>query len=261
MGMGFSLKKIVAGVTFQTTLLTALAGCSLPEMNEETPLERASSEKMRDALLSELQGVDLTALKVGQGVFYEDNYRAEQGPVIKIRDLQRTVANKEDQGSSFRILLREIARLFKSDGTVEDEKTSDVIWNLEKGAGFFALARPNFNILTNTPPAPNRVEYYNLKTLRRTAPLPANVVSRPNCGGFSPCELDVLDISYLVHVIENDVIVRKIQYRGQLSARIPAVFWDENNGYLPVLNECITYTLDNILVNRCLVMRDAVVSN
>lgn len=256
MGMGFSLKLItVSGVA---ALTMSVAACKLPEMQKEAEtLTKSSADNVRDALWAELDKVDLHQLKPGQYAFYESNYRAENASVVKVVDVERLVRTVEDTATNTKVVMAEAYRSYNPNGSIEDDKVSDIIWNLQKSTMLNSMSLNMGEFQTMATSDYDYAEYYNLTAKRTLLDPPAATRARANCGGFTNCKINAYEVSYLAHLIKDGQVVKRIEYNVVLSSEIPAVFWDETNPIWPVLSECMSYTVQNIYVNECVVLRDA----
>jgi hypothetical protein len=261
MGMGFSLKSI-SKFSLATVAVGYLSGCKLPEMKKDQPvMTKVAAQDVRDALWGELDKVDLHQTKVGQYAFYESNYRAESSGVFKFYEVERLVNSVDSTAESTKVVMQEALREYDNSGNITDEKLSDVIWTLQKEVAAAAKSFGEFNAFSNSNPISpmdyDYAEYYNLTTADKVYEVPAAVKARLNCGGFTNCLIKGREVSYLAHLIKDNEIIKRIQYRTVLSAEIPAIFWDESNAIWPVLSECMSHTINDIYVTECVVLRDA----
>lgn len=255
MGMGFSLNKRVleAGLVLS---LFSFVGCKLPDIKTEETLTKTSADKVRDAIWTELEKVDLHQLQPNQYVFYESNYRAENASVVKVVEVERIVTSVNSVPESTKVAMKEAFRKYSPSGTLEDEKISDVIWTMSKNLQAMSLSSHEFKALSTTSDY-DYAEYYNLEAKRVVVDVPAATAAQPNCSGFTNCKINGLEVKYLAHLMKDGNVVKRIQYHVILSAEVPAVFWDEQNPIWPVISECMAHTIGKIYVNECVVLRDA----
>lgn len=249
-----------------------LISCKLPDEDVNTQLKPAKQSDIEDVLYAELQKMNVLDFKVGQQAQYEMNYRVEMSGVSKLQDVLRSVfsVDPSSDGKELKVSMREDYFEWNSDGSVKDEKHSDVIWRLNttpenntvssqalRTAAFSDL-KANSEDDPTTPEEPELVyQYYNLSHRPVIIAAPKLTNEKADCGGLQDCVLHGTEVNYIVKVLQDGKVVAKAEQQTIISRDVPPLFLFDENYILPIYSDCLSRVIDDkYFVTTCMVLRD-----
>lgn len=250
-------------------VLSTAVGCTEEIKEQLQPLgPPVAAEEIDKAINDATSGTHIFYAKPGQFVEYEGNYRADLGPVVKLDTILRTYQGYTETAESLIFKLMEDYYEFAQDGSVTNEKHSEVNLEMKKtfeeAEKFFAetSSAKDGDTLCVRPPAGETkydcVKYYRLSVSDSSEPVPARAAARANCSGVPGCILPVRNIEFDRVKYLGGQFVEKEIYKFSVSKLIPALLPDA--GFPPLHHFCISklYRQESYsyYITQCNVLRD-----
>jgi hypothetical protein len=269
-------KKLRSYLTNFNTFTKALAaaamvmalGCTEEPVEGPADLgEKANPEDIELALGKATDGTTVHTAKVDQYVHYEENYRVDINPVIKISDLMRKLIQIKDSTTSRTYVLKEDYFEYSTGGKITDEKHSEAVLEYQKTAPPTATEIQAMTMADSDCGKERKdsdgvtydcLEFYNFETYVADETVPERVAQRPNCGNVPNCKLPARVIKFSRVKFLKGKMVGRQNLRFSISKAIPVLFPDMD--ILPFNYFCSAQlymlTSTSYYVNRCTVLRD-----
>lgn len=184
-------------------LLAFLVGCKKVEEEKPDFGPEVDGSAIDQALSKAIRGAHLDNVRVGQYIEYSVNRRLEnEENTIALGGTRVEVINRQETETTEKFTLKIFRSERLSGGTFETRVTEEALvlnksnlMDLQKSSRFNAISasadgrfQPQAKV--------TKVTYHRLREFTETREAPKAVRERPDCGGLSPCQMEVRFIQF-----------------------------------------------------------------
>lgn len=254
-------------------LIFLLSGCDNKDVVDKKPSlgPEVKVEEVAQAIQSGIGNQSLNHLNVGDAALYELNQKVETGGTFKVAEVITYLREKNESAEDYIELVFSQQRTNFNGTDSEQEAEKDIVRSIEKikeataAAEIHSLAEkalplPLFEQLIK--PTAQKLTLHDLSISQEVRDPPERIKEKSDCGGLSPCQLQVTHITFDMAFWENDTQWSKAEIQLSLSPSLPMLDNIRENlfGWLPSLSVCINEQVQGqkrkYFLRTCSVLRD-----
>jgi hypothetical protein len=152
-------------------------------------------DKVFETIKGAAQDVSYADARVGQYVHYNMTRRLENEEVVQnLGSLAVSIIDKQELPDRYKFTLNIKKARRLNDGTFEQTASEEPL-EVDKGLAVLSQKAAVKATATDSD-KPVKTTYHRLRTSEGTAPVPAALKAKADCGGISPCELPVRYVQF-----------------------------------------------------------------